>query len=62
MSTGQELPARELIGELVSWFIDDVVDELGSREQVAYAFKIMEEGTSADRQLKTLKKSGDKND
>ncbi len=55
----QELPARELIGELVGWFIDDVVDELGSREQVAYAFRIMEEGTSADRQLRTLKKSGD---
>lgn len=55
----KELPARELIGELVGWFIDDVVDELGSREQVAYAYRIMEEGTSADRQLATLKESGD---
>ncbi len=55
----KELPARELIAELVTWFIDDVVDELGSREQVNYAFKIMEEGTSADRQLATLKRTGD---
>jgi carboxylate-amine ligase len=55
----QELPARELIGELISWFIDDVVDDLGSRDQVAYAYRIMEEGTSADRQLAIMKETGD---
>ena len=27
----KELPARELITELLHWFVDDVVDELGSR-------------------------------
>jgi len=47
----QELPARELIHELLDWFIGDVVDELGSRQQVAYAYKILEGGASADRQL-----------
>ena len=26
----QELPARELISRDVAWFVDDVVDELGS--------------------------------
>ncbi|MFN2224289.1 MAG: carboxylate-amine ligase, partial [Candidatus Promineifilaceae bacterium] len=31
----------------------------GSREQVNYAFKIMAEGTSADRQLATLQRTGD---
>jgi carboxylate-amine ligase len=55
----QELPARELIRELLEWFIDDVVDELGSRREVEYAFKIMRDGTSADRQLATYDQTGD---
>lgn len=54
----QERPARELIAELVDWFIDDVVDELGSREEVAYAHTILREGSSADRQLATFKQTG----
>ena len=29
----QELPARELIRELIEWFVDDVLDELGSRRK-----------------------------
>ena len=37
----QELPARELISEMLEWFVDDVVDELGSRREVEYAFKIL---------------------
>jgi carboxylate-amine ligase len=55
----KEAPARELIRELLEWFIDDVVDELGSRREVEYAFKIMREGTSADRQLATYDQTGD---
>jgi carboxylate-amine ligase len=55
----QEAPARELIRELLEWFIDDVVDELGSRREVEYAFKIMRDGTSADRQLATYDETGD---
>jgi len=54
----KEIPARQMIAELISWFIDDVVDDLGSREQINYAFQIMDDGTSADRQLATLKQSG----
>jgi glutamate---cysteine ligase / carboxylate-amine ligase len=54
----EELPARDLIREMIEWFIDDVVDELGSRQEVEYAFKILSEGTSADRQLATFKKTG----
>jgi carboxylate-amine ligase len=46
-----EQPARELIAEMLQWFVDDVVDELGSRQEVEYAFEIMRNGTSADRQL-----------
>jgi len=55
----QELPARELITEMLAWFVDDVVDELGSRKEVEYAFQIMREGTSADRQLATYRRTGD---
>ncbi|MEO7084493.1 MAG: carboxylate-amine ligase [Gemmatimonadaceae bacterium] len=55
----QELPARELISEMLQWFVDDVVDELGSRREVEYAFEIMRGGTSADRQLAVFEKTGD---
>lgn len=53
----EEVPVRKLILELLE-FIDDVVDELGSREQINYVYKILEDGTSADRQLKVYKESG----
>jgi carboxylate-amine ligase len=55
----QEMPARELISEMLQWFVDDVVDELGSRREVEYAFEIMKNGTSADRQLATFARTGD---
>ena len=54
-----ERPARELIEELVGWFLDDVLDDLGSRREVEYAFTILERGTSADRQLETFAETGD---
>ncbi len=55
----QERPARELIQELIEWFIQDVIDELGSRAEVEYAFRILEEGSSADRQIRTFQQTGD---
>ena len=55
----KELPARELITELLHWFVDDVVDELGSRKEIDYAFQIMRHGTSADRQLAVYQQTGD---
>ena len=57
----QELPARELLTELIEWFISDVVDELGSRQEIEYAYRIMKEGSSADRQLATFERTGDFN-
>ncbi|TMD53777.1 MAG: carboxylate-amine ligase [Chloroflexi bacterium] len=57
----QELPARELLTELIEWFISDVVDELGSRQEIEYAYRIMREGSSADRQLATFERTGDFN-
>jgi len=53
-----EVPMRELALELVE-FVDDVVDDLGSRRAVDYVHTILAEGTSADRQLATFKKTGD---
>jgi glutamate---cysteine ligase / carboxylate-amine ligase len=55
----QELPARDLVRELIEWFVDDVLDELGSRREVEYAFRILDHGTSADRQLARFKQTGD---
>ncbi|HEY1012432.1 MAG TPA: carboxylate-amine ligase [Herpetosiphonaceae bacterium] len=53
----EELPARELMLELLD-FVDDVVDDLGSREAVDYLHKVLEDGTSAHRQLKVYEESG----
>lgn len=47
----QEVPLRFLINELLE-LVDDVVDELGSREEIEHVNTILKEGTSADRQLK----------
>ncbi|HEY7912339.1 MAG TPA: carboxylate-amine ligase [Blastocatellia bacterium] len=52
-----EVPVADLIGELVE-FVDDVVDELGSRKEVNHVFTILKEGTSADRQLRKFKETG----
>jgi carboxylate-amine ligase len=46
----QEVPFAELLDELLE-FVDDVVDELGSRSDVYYAREILKNGTGADRQL-----------
>lgn len=46
----EEVPERNLVHEILE-FVDDVVDELGCRREVAYAQTILDEGTSAERQL-----------
>ncbi|HIN65641.1 MAG TPA: YbdK family carboxylate-amine ligase, partial [Candidatus Obscuribacterales bacterium] len=48
----EEIPMEFLTLELID-IVDEVVDELGSREEVAYARTILKNGTSADRQLRT---------
>lgn len=54
-----EMPARDLVGELVNWFIDDVVDDLGSRHEISYANQILKQGNSAERQRTILRETGD---
>jgi len=57
-----EKPASHLIREFLTWFLSDVLDDLGSRKEVEYAFDILENGSSADRQLATFHKTGDLKD
>src|SRR2546429_124654 len=47
----QEVPMRDLAIGLLE-FVDDVVDDLGSRRAVEHVHRILAEGTSADRQLR----------
>jgi carboxylate-amine ligase len=53
----EELDTRGLILELLD-FIDDVVDELGSRHAIGYVRTILEKGTGADRQLAVYHQTG----
>jgi glutamate---cysteine ligase / carboxylate-amine ligase len=53
-----EVPMRDLAIELLV-FTDDVVDDLGSREALEPIHRILREGTSAERQLRVYKKTGD---
>jgi carboxylate-amine ligase len=53
-----EVPARELIGEILD-FVDDVVDELGSREEIEYIRQILENGNGASRQLRVFNETRD---
>lgn len=46
----ESVPFHFLMEELLE-FLDDVLDELGSREEVEYIRTILREGTSADRQI-----------
>jgi glutamate---cysteine ligase / carboxylate-amine ligase len=54
----EEVPEKQLILELLE-FIDDVVDDLGSRKECEYVHTIFERGTGADRQLEVWKKTRD---
>jgi len=54
----QEVPLKELAVELLE-FVDDVVDELKSRREVEFLHTLLQQGTSADRQLATFRDTGD---
>jgi glutamate---cysteine ligase / carboxylate-amine ligase len=54
----KEVPERDLIREYLD-FVDDVVDELDSREELIYIHEILENGTGADRQLRVFQETGD---
>ncbi|MBW8683249.1 carboxylate-amine ligase [Chitinophaga rhizophila] len=54
----QEVNARALIHELLD-FVDDVVDELGSRHYIKRTLDILNNGTGADQQLKVYEDTQD---
>ncbi|GBD92090.1 carboxylate-amine ligase YbdK [bacterium BMS3Abin04] len=56
-----EVETKVLIGELLG-FVDDVVDDLGVRDELNYIHKILEHGTGADRQLRAWEKRKDLRD
>ena len=53
-----ELPARDLIHELLQ-FVDDVVDELDSREEINHIHSILVMGPGAERQLRVYEQTHD---
>ena len=53
-----EVPFPDLAKEMLE-FVDDVVDELGSRREVERINWILENGTGADRQLRVYEETGD---
>jgi len=54
----EEVPIRDLMIEYLE-MIDEVVDELGSREEINYIHEMLKMGTGADRQLKVYEETGD---
>jgi carboxylate-amine ligase len=53
-----EVPVRDLVLELLE-FVDEVVDELGSRKEIEHVHTILQRGTSADRQLQIYHETND---
>ena len=53
-----EVPIADLIHELLE-FVDDVVDDLGSRHELSYIETMLKNGSGADRQLKVWEQSYD---
>ena len=56
----KEVDTRILIEEMLE-FVDDVVDELGSRKEIEMIREIMNKGTGADRQLQVFEETQDLN-
>ncbi len=55
---GKEVPIRDLIRELLE-FVDEVVNDLGSRKEIEHIYTILERGTSADEQLRVWRETRD---
>ncbi len=53
----REVPMKQLASEMIDW-LDDVLDPLGVRKEVEGINRIIEEGTSADRQMKVYEETG----
>src|SRR6266508_2351890 len=56
----KEVPTRDLVRELLE-FVDDVLDDLGSRKEVEHIHTILERRTSAEEQLRVFNETKDLN-
>jgi carboxylate-amine ligase len=54
----KEVPTRDLVLELLD-FVDDVLDDLGSRKEVEHIHTILQRGTSAEEQLRVYGETND---
>lgn len=54
---GEEVATRELVRELLL-LVDEQIEQLGSRNEVEVIYRILEEGTSADRQVRVYHEHG----
>jgi carboxylate-amine ligase len=54
----EEVPVKKLMHEYLH-MIDDVVDELGSRDEIDYIHEMLKMGSGAERQLKVYRETGD---
>ena len=54
----EEVPEKKLMREYLH-MIDDVVDELGSRDEIDYIHEMLKMGSGADRQLQVFRETGD---
>ena len=54
----EEVPEKKLMHEYLH-MIDDVVDELGSRDEIDYIHEMLKMGSGADRQLRVFRETGD---
>ncbi|MDQ3855108.1 MAG: YbdK family carboxylate-amine ligase, partial [Chloroflexota bacterium] len=54
----EEVEERKLLAELIE-FVDPVVDDLNSREEIEHIWSILETGSGADRQLRVWEQTRD---
>jgi carboxylate-amine ligase len=59
-TSNRRLPMRDSLRELLGW-LADVVDELGSKREIAYAHSLLNDprGSGADRQIALYQETGD---
>jgi carboxylate-amine ligase len=55
---GTEVPFRDLVTEILE-FVSDMASELGTEDEIGYVHTILDQGTSADRQLAVWQETQD---
>jgi len=58
LGRNREVPYKKLMYEMLE-FVDDVIDDLGSKEHLGIIKDVIENGSSADRQLKIFNETND---